>query len=84
MGATGYMFMPEDDPTRLILLEPSLTQTKYIHLSLTTVHLTVEKVVPIDGFYYQSEDTSGILRISSLKGKRPKHFLLGKETVIKL
>ena len=44
MGATGYMLMPEDDPTRLILVEPSVIQTKYIHLILTTVPLTVENI----------------------------------------
>ena len=68
MGATGYMFMPDNDPTRLTLLETDTSQCKYHQLSLTTVPLTVEKVL--------------LLRMSNSKISTPKHSLSGNEAVI--
>ena len=64
--------MPDDDPTRLILIETNTSQPKLHRLNLTTVPLTVEKAVPIGASHCNSVgdvDPSRLIAKIKLEGK---------------
>ena len=86
MGASGFMFMPDEDPTRLIMIETNTSQPKLHQLNLTTVPLTVEKVVPIDAslceIFGDDVDPSRMFAKIKLQCKDAKALLVRHETQI--
>ena len=84
MGASGFMFMPDEDPTRLIMFETNTSQPKLHQLNLTTVPLTVEKA-PIEAslceIFGDDVDPSHMFAKIKLQCKDAKALLVRYETL---